>query len=233
MAEVDIERFGTCHGQEHGADGDESSGRRADKIGDGIIGIDRQQDRRIVHQVIESGDADRQEPQSRHRSEYGRHLAGAEALHREQKGKDDQRDGDDKGVQCWRHHLKAFDRGKHGDGRGYDRIAEEQCRAAQPDRQDQGGAFGIGGACKRHQRQRAALALVVGTKHEGNILYGHDDRQRPDDQRQHAQHIGARIGAGRSMKRLAEGVDRTGADIAIDDAKCTEHQDLDAVLFDG
>ena len=56
---------------------------------------------------------------------------------------------------------------------------------------------------QRHQRQRPALAPVVGAQHEGDIFDGDDERQRPDDQRQHAEHVVARRPARRRSRRAA------------------------------
>ncbi len=42
---------------------------------------------------------------------------------------------------------------------------------------------------QRHQCQHAALALVVGAHHHGDVLHRDDQDQRPGDQRQDAQDI--------------------------------------------
>ena len=82
------------------------------------------------------------------------------------------------------------------------------------------------------ERQDPALALVVGAQHEGDIFDRDDDRQRPEDQRQHAEHLlgRGRRAAGRGMQRLAQRIDRAGADVAIDDAERAEHQQRQLVF---
>ena len=47
----------------------------------------------------------------------------------------------------------------------------------------------VGGRNLRHQRHDAALAVVVGAHHVADVLARDDDDQRPEDQRQHAQHV--------------------------------------------
>ncbi len=161
------------------------------------------------------------------RTEDDRHAAGAEALDGEQDREDDERDRHDIGVEGGRHHLQAFDRREHRDRRRDDRVAEEQRRPAYADDEDRAAGARIGAAGKRHQRQRAALALVVGAQNEDHVFDGDDDRQRPDDQRQHAQnfHAHGRPAAGGGVQRLAKRIDRAGADVAIDDAERAEHQE--------
>ena len=82
--------------------------------------------------------------------------------------------------------------------------------------------------CQRHQRQDAAFALVVGPEHDQDVLDRDDQDQRPQDQRQDAEDVVARRRrAGRHrrrVQRLAEGVERAGADVAVDDADRTERQ---------
>ena len=41
---------------------------------------------------------------------------------------------------------------------------------------------------ERGQRQRAALAVVVGAQQDQHVFDRDDDDQRPQDQRQHAEH---------------------------------------------
>ena len=89
------------------------------------------------------------------------------------------------------------------------------------------GALAEGALRQRHQRQRAALALVVGAQQDDDVFERDDDDQRPQDQRQHAEHAprGRRaVGADRSDHRFAQGVERAGADVAVDDADAAERQ---------
>ena len=80
------------------------------------------------------------------------------------------------------------------------------------------------------QRERAALAVVVGAQQDQHVFQRDDDDQRPQDQRQHAEYDIARDGVvvARRDRRLAEGVERAGADIAVDDADAAERQRREA-----
>ncbi|MHC2579685.1 hypothetical protein ACVMHR_004424 [Bradyrhizobium diazoefficiens] len=81
---------------------------------------------------------------------------------------------------------------------------------------------------QRHQRERAALAVVVGAEQDHDVFERHHDDERPQDQGEHAEHgrrrsepVGARGGR---RHGLAERVERTGADVAIDHADAAERQ---------
>ena len=51
------------------------------------------------------------------------------------------------------------------------------------------------------------------------------ERQRPEDQRQHAEHVVARRrDAVRAVEALAQRVERAGADVAVDDAERSQSE---------
>jgi hypothetical protein len=84
---------------------------------------------------------------------------------------------------------------------------------------------------QRHQRQRSALAMVIRAQQDQHVFQRHHDDQRPQDQRENAEHglgsDGARGPAG-GDDGFAQRVQRAGADVAIDDADTAEHQRLEA-----
>ncbi len=68
------------------------------------------------------------------------------------------------------------------------------------------------------QRKRSAFAAVVGAQKEEHIFQRHDDRQRPEHQRDDADDFKAvETVRGNRPQSLLEGIERAGADIAIDD----------------
>jgi hypothetical protein len=81
---------------------------------------------------------------------------------------------------------------------------------------------------ERHQRQYAAFAVIVGAQKDQHIFGGHDDHERPKDQRQHTQHRFAAdqsaLAANGGVQRLSEGVKRARANVAIDDARASERK---------
>ena len=146
-------------------------------------------------------------------------------LDHEDQGQDDQRQRDDVGVEDRRRDLQALDRAEHRDRRGDHAVAVEQRRADDAQQDDEMAPFlaaarpeGQGG-----QGQHAALAAVVGAHHEGDVFDRDDQRRRPEDQRQHAQHrpLGD-AGRPRMGEAFPDGVERAGADVAIHDADDAE-----------
>ncbi len=84
---------------------------------------------------------------------------------------------------------------------------------------------------QRHQRERAALAVVVGAQQDDDVFQRDDDDQRPEDQRQHAEHRARASACRRRRPRRPpprEGVERAGADVAIDDADAAEGEHPEA-----
>jgi hypothetical protein len=75
--------------------------------------------------------------------------------------------------------------------------------------------------------QDAALPVVVGAHHQQHVLDRHDDRHRPEDQRDDAVDAvrghghGVRVGG---VEDRLDGVDRAGADVAEDDAQRTDRE---------
>ena len=72
---------------------------------------------------------------------------------------------------------------------------------------------------QRHEGQRTALALVVGAHQEQNVFGRHRVKQRPEQQRHGADHrLVAEAAVLRVSQRLAQRVEGTRSDIAVDDA---------------
>ena len=145
------------------------------------------------------------------------------ALDHEQSDQDRERDRHHIGLEGGRRELQALHRREHRDRRRDARRRRRtgrrrRCRAATSDAAPPPSA-----RCgERHERQRAALALVVGPQQDEDVLDRDDEHERPQDQRQHAEdHLAGHGGpaAGRGGHRLAEGVERARADIAVDDAE--------------
>ena len=132
---------------------------------------------------------------------------GAARLHREQHDQDHDGQRHDVGIERRRHDLEAFDRRQHRERRRDHRVAVEQRAADDAEQHQRAGALPMRVLRQRHQRQRAALAVVVGAQQDDDVFERDDDDQRPQDQRQHAEHglAGRRaVGADRGVHRLAE-----------------------------
>ena len=130
------------------------------------------------------------EPDPHDRSERPPDRAGPVALDGEQHREDDERDRDDEVLQRGRRHLEALDRREDRDRRRDHPVAVEQRSAEDPERDERG----LGRATleahaaldERDEGHDPALALVVGAHDEGHVLDRDDDRDRPEDERDHA-----------------------------------------------
>ena len=166
-----------------------------------------------------------------HRAEESGDPRRAARLHRKQHHQNDHRQRHHIGIERGGDELDAFDRRKHRQRRRNHRIAVKQRAADDAEQHDRAGAAADRALRQRHQRQRSALAMVVGAQQDQHVFQRHHDDQRPQDQRQNAEN-GQRIdGAGRPAggdDGFAERVKRAGADVAIDDTDAAEHQRLEA-----
>ena len=103
-------------------------------------------------------------------------------------------------------------------------VAEEQAGTGDADK----GYGAFDGAAngdalrQRHQRQDATLAAIVRAHDQDDVFQRDDNDQRPEDQRQHAHDFNpCRRGGVEQLQARLEGIERTGADIAVDD---TQHR---------
>ncbi len=171
--------------------------------------------------------ADGGEPDQHHRAEKPPDHPGAPGLHGEQRDEDADGDGHFRGGEAGVDEAQALHGREHGDGRGDDGIAIEQ-RSGEKCRQRDGTKnFGLRGLASDigKQGEGPALALVIRPHGDENVFHGHDEDERPEDQRKHAHDMkkidGQLVVAN---KAVLEGVKRACADIAEDDAQRAERQ---------
>ena len=128
--------------------------------------------------------------------------------------------------------LQAFDGREHRDGRRDHRVADEHRRADHAENHERDRAAPERSLPQRHQRQRSALAVIVGAQQQQHVLNCHHDNERPQDQRQHTEDDRAAdlTMAGRIRDGFTEGVERRRADVAIDDANATQRQSPERLL---
>jgi len=106
-------------------------------------------------------------------------------------------------------------------------VAVEQRRAedAKPDDDASSALQGAFGHDHRGEGQNSALSVVVGLHHEGQVLDGDDDHEGPEGQRCHAEGVhGVRGVEVLMLERLAERVQRRGADVAVHDPQRPERE---------
>ena len=125
------------------------------------------------------------------------------------------------------HRLATGDGREDRHGRRNRPVAVKQGGADETD-DEEDGAPGAGrcmpGAQECQHGHDAALAVFARAHHEHGILGRHDEDQRPQHEGDRAHHgVGPQLPArGSRLGSFLEGVERAGADIAVDDAECAE-----------
>ena len=149
---------------------------------------------------------DRQEPAQHDRPEDAADEGRALLLDGEQADQDDDGERHHGGRQGRRVDLQALEGAQHGDRRRDGAVAVEQRGADQADDQQPGApgaGLGVAGRQQRQQGDDAAFAVVVGAQDEQRVLDRDDQDQRPQDERDDAQHRVRRIVPPRAAARAA------------------------------
>jgi len=174
-----------------------------------------------------AGPADGDEPDQRDGAEQLADRAGAVALQRVQAEQDHQGQRHDVGFERRCRQLQALDRGQHRDGGRDDAVAVEHGRAGDAHQQQGGAQPGPLAQCLAGQRQqghRAAFAVVVGPHDQHHILQRDDDGQCPEHQGQDAEDVRFVQRHIAGTEHFLEGVQRAGADVAIDHPESAQGQ---------
>ena len=156
--------------------------------------------------------ADKSRPAALHGKQTDQHHNGDRYDHRRQRGRVD---------------LETFNGAQDRD-RGRDcPVAIEQSCTEQAKHQHAGAPSPwprVPCAQEREERHNAALAAIVGAHDEDRVLERDDEDQRPDNQRDNAEHrVRERsTAARRGLDGLLEGVKRARADIAVNNSKRAE-----------
>ncbi len=172
----------------------------------------------------EPGHGEHHEPQHHDRTEEAAHLSGAEALDGEETDQDHGRDRDDEVGDAGRSHPQTFNGREHTDRGRDDGVAVEQGDPDDADHEQDARTprlLRVQTLRERGQRHHPALAVVVGAHQDAQVLDGHDGRDAPEHQRDHAEHIrlvGSHCTAVEQEDRL-QCVERARADVAEDDAE--------------
>ncbi len=226
MAEIGVERLRAGDGKEHGAQRDEPDHAVPGEELHGIDRIEGQQDLRIAGDEPYSGDGDGDEPQRGDRTEERRDPGGAARLHGEQHDQDHDGQRHDVVVEGGGDELEALDRGQHRQRRRDHGVAIEQRRADDAAEHDRARALAQRALRQRHEGERAALPLVVRPQQDEHVFERDHHDQRPEDQREHAEHGVAGQGAagGCRVDSFAKCIERARADVAVDDADAPDGQ---------
>ena len=224
VAHIGVQGLGAGCRQEHGAHKRHAGGVvRAEQEPDAVHGVERLEHGPVVRQVDQADDGEEGEPHQHHRTEHLADALGAARLHGEQQH-DDHHGDHQRHVGVGLEQLlqrgqraQAFDCGADRHRRREHRVGEER-RAAEHGRYGQPGAVPPD---QRIQGEDAAFAVVVDAHGDQHVLDGGDQRDRPEYQREHAEH-GFAVGVGEAAlpgEKGLRGVQGRGADVAIHDAE--------------
>ena len=221
VAHVGIQGLAAGDAQHHGTERHEGDKRLAGDEAQGKQGVDGTQDVGMSGDLHCAHDRDHDEPQHHHGPKQSPDAGRAVLLHQKQPQQDHQRERNHPGLEGVRDHLQPLDRREHRDGRGDDPVAVEQAGPEDAQQQQQVACaravmHRLGG--QGQQGHEAAFAVVVGTQHQRHVLERDDEGERPEEERQYPVHIG-RSGADLPhVEYRLDGIQHTGADVAVDHA---------------
>ena len=226
VAHIGVQRLGAGQRQHHRAQRQQAGPAMVGQKAQAQHRIDRLQHGRLFADAQHAQRAQGEKPQPHDRAKKRPHLGSAAFLNQKQRNQHAQRQRQHIGVQLGRHHLQPFDRRQHRNGRGDHHLAKEQARAQQAKHQHQRArqAFQLA-ASQRRQGEDAAFAFIVGAQHKRNVFQGDHHDDRPENQRQDAGDVGdggGQVGVG--AEAFFQRVQRTGANIAVDNAKSGKGQ---------
>ena len=220
MTEVGIQRLRPSDTKKYAAhheQGDDAAARK--KIAQAHCRIQGPQDRRMLHDPPQPEQRDCHEPDQHDRPQQPTDAPSALLLHREQRDKDHHGRRQHVALQVRRYEVQPLQCRHYRDCRRNRGIAVQQRRAAQTDEHDEGPPL-VHPAQKRHQGENATFAAIVERQGDSDVFQRDDDHQRPQDQRQRAEHCRRfRMRAARHVKHGLERVERTSADVAKHHAK--------------
>src|SRR5262245_59221257 len=198
--------------------------------------VEREENARLAHDLRQSENGDRREPNRHDRTEHRAHAPRSELLEHEKPAQDRDRNWNDEMLERRRRDRHTFDGAEHRDRRRDDPVAVQECSAEETEDDQDPAALHVGLSAlllenERHQRENAALAAVVRTHDEDDVLHRDDEHEHPHDERQHAEDV---LGRGRQREffrgeALLQRVERARADVAVDDAERSQREEREAL----
>ena len=221
MAQIGIQRLGARNAQDNRPQQDECRAGVVPHEGQRVQRVERLQNHRVGGDLRHAQRRNHNKPEQRDRPEELANARRPPLLHKKQEKQNNQRQRNDVLMELGRDHLQPLHRAQNRNRRGDDAITIKQASAEDANDQQypaQARAFldGLGGQCQ-HGHQ-TAFAVVVGPQHEHHVLDGHDHRQRPEENGHDAVHVIRGESDVAGTKDLFDGVQHTGANIAINHA---------------
>ena len=221
VAEVRVQGFPSGGHQEDGAENQVAADAVGGEEADRVQRTDRRQHRRLAYDAGDAEASQGREPQQDHRAEHRPHARRAAALKEKEREEDAHRDGHDERPEDGCRDLQPLDGTENGDRRRESAVSVQERGTEKPERQQDRAppAFRGAGMDESHQGEDSALAAVVRAQDVDVVLERDHDDQRPEDQRENAENVlgvdGHRV---RTEEALANRIQRTGPDVAVDDA---------------
>ena len=229
VTHVGIERLGTGGGKEAAAQNhDARVVVGAQQKADATQRVEAQQHRGVLEDKEQTRAAQEQEPQRHDGAKGVTDLGRTDALYQEEHDDDGERNGDDAALVIAQHGMdrrdgaQALDGRGNGNGRRQDAVSE-QCGAAQHGGDDEPLAAALDQAV---QGKDTALAVVVGAQRDQHVLDGGQQRDRPHDKGERAEHELLRDASDAAVagNECLGYIHGAGADIAIHHAQRDEHR---------
>ena len=216
MAKIGIKRLGPRHGQKHRAQHYGCQAGVFPQEPHAPHGVECSQHGRVFDDVPQPDAAQHNEPKGGDRPKPKGDVGRALSLHGKQRNQNSQGDRHDPRHKFRHDQSCPLDRRKHRNGGCDHRIAEEQRRPGNAEAQDNQRTAAHGLPSQHVQRQNPTFAPVIGAQQDKDVFDGHDQDQRPDQLRQLAQNMGGLDCVARDrLDRFAKGIDRAGADVAV------------------
>ena len=170
MTKIGIEGLATRNHKEHRAKSNETYFPVTKKKFNTVKRIDRGQDRRVIANMQCAGHGNRCKPYDHDGAKHRRDPCRAATLRRKQRNQDNDRKRHHKFTERRTCELEPFDRREHGDRRRNDGIAEKHRGAYDAENENKSGPSAESARCKGRQRQRTALAVVVGAQQDQHVF---------------------------------------------------------------
>ena len=195
MPQVGIQRFRTGHAEHHRAQNDEAGAGVVPDEQYGVVRAQTRQNFRVAHDLAYTQQGDTGKPGDRKGTKELANACRTAFLHKKQQKQNHQRQRNHGLGEVRRDDFQSLNRREHRDCRGNHPIAIEQRsteHAHQKQRTGEARLVFDGLRCQSQHGYQTALAVVVGAQHEHHVFEGDDDRQRPEQYREHAVDVGRR-----------------------------------------
>ena len=189
VAEIGVKRLRPSHSQEDGAEHHEGHRAMLAQEARRLQRVEGREHAGFAQDLRHAQAREGHEPDRGERPEGARDTGGAALLHGEEPDQDGHRQRHHVGRDAGPDELRPLHRREDRDRGRHDCVAAKQRRPRDAERQDRDRAAPDAQPHEGIEGEHPALAPVVGAQQEQHVL-DHDDRdQRPDQQRQEAQHL--------------------------------------------